>query len=362
MAIPQNAVEHQQLPEVEITDSPENETKREAKNRPSGQYITEGNAKLVAFAGLFPGCDSEALSMLSNRQETRFAPGGELPSIKGTEQRLAKIERIGGIEKFKNPATRTTHYGITKAGIGAAWSYGYNMEHAASITGLSIERLNHYRFIAHIAAQFASPAGFFSESLGVEPVAFENLLSEKDMRVSYDPVKRQLEERKKKGQSGDFGRWRESVLKSASQAVQANKLDWENLIQARPALLTLGAPQREDTKRKLVHQPDLAINLDSQRTSSRAKNILVEVELSKKSWEAYDSILATLSAELKHGMVYDRAVYFTIGTQVGTLLRKIDNAGGYGLFASGKLSVLPITHRDGTPVELNRRVIVKGTK
>lgn len=360
MGFPQSVIEANR-PTAEELPEPLPEIVEVTKpKRPTGAHITEGNARYLAFAAAFTAADSEAFSVLSNRQETIFAPGGELPSIRGTEQRLAKLTRLGALQKTRNLLTQTTHYGITKEGIGAAWSFGYDLDSAETLAGLSIKRLTHYQMIAHVAAQFASPLGFFRESLGIEPVELDQLVNERKMRIAYDPIKKRLETDKEGDHRGDFGRWRDNLLKSASSAVQNGRLRWSEIVEARLALLTIGSPQRGDTKRKAVHQPDLAVILDRDRTGSRAKNLLIEVELSKKSWEAYDSILATIAAELEHGMVYDRAVYFVSGKQVASLLRRVDEAGKYDLIRSGKLVILDLMHRDETPVIFNNRVQVGG--
>jgi len=353
---------------IEATEAPvetaEESSQPETPKRPSGAYITEGNARLVAFTGMFPAVDVEALSVLSNRQETRFAPGGELTSIQGTKQRLDKIVRVGALKRTKNIGTKVQHYGITDAGIGAAWSYGYALEKPDRIDGLSKSRLTHYQMIAHVAALLASPRGFYKKALGIDPVPLDNLISEKMMRASFDGVKRKLKEELEADASvdhrGDFGRWRDDIVQSAIQAVADGRLQWNEIVEARPALLTLGAAQRGDTKRKAVHQPDLAVILDGDRTGERAKNLLVEVEISKKSWEEYDAIFATIKHELDEGSVYDRAIYFTHGNQIPSLLKRVNARGSYGLIESGRLRILPLVHRDGTPFSFENRVKIGG--
>lgn len=131
-----------------------------------------------------------------------------------------------------------------------------------------------------------------------------------------------------------------------------------DLLTAHPVLYTIGYPRREGSKLKHVHQPDLVINLDNER-KEKARNLLVEIELSKKSWEEYDKILATLKAELARPYVYAKAVYFTVGEGVENLLRKVDATGDYGLFSSGLLIVLPICDRDGVPLRPQNRVRVQ---
>lgn len=351
-------------PATSTTQEPRIEPQIVKPKRPSGAHITEGNAKTVAFVGTFVAADVEALSMISNRQATRFGAGGELPTIKGTKQRLDKMVRVGALKRTKNIGTKVQHYGITQAGIGAAWSYGYSLPKPDRIDELSKSRLTHYQMIAHVAAQLTSPAGFFRKSLGIEPVPLDNLISEKMMRNSFDEVQRILKQEFEADATvehrGDFGRWRDDVIRSISDAVADGRLQWNEIVEARPALLTLGTAQRGDTKRKSVHQPDLAVILDGDRTGSRAKNIIGEIEISKKSWEEYDAIFATVAAELEEGSIYDGAVWWTHGNQIPSLLRRVNARGKYGLFESGRAKILPLLHRDGTPFSFENRVKIGG--
>lgn len=320
--------------------------------------VTARNARLLAFIGMFPGADSQALSVLNMSQPSRISAGGELMTVRGTEQYLRKLYNLDALKKFRDAVSGVTSYGLSKLGIAYAKEFDYDLTHAASLDGISLERLKHYRMIAHVAAQFASPEGFFEESLGVEPVELEQLISEHEMRAAFTPVQRQLSENKKKGKSNDYGKLRIELLRSALEDAQAGRIALSDLLEAQPVLYTLGFPRRENSKLKYVHQPDLVINLDQDR-KQRAQNILVEIELNKKSWEAYDAILATLKSELDKPYVYERAVYFTIGSGVETLLRKVDATGDYGLFSSGKLTVLPICNRDGEPLQPKNRVRVQ---
>jgi len=310
--------------------------------------------------GKFPGIDSEALSVAIDRQDKPYAQHGIMPTVKGTDKKLRKLEALGVVGKYENPSTKRRIYSLTKDGIAAAWSFGYNMEHCGSLHKTSKNRANHYQMIAHVAAQFASPLGFFRESLGIEPVGIEGVISEHEMRGAYEPIKESLKKRSAKGESGDFGKWRIAAMQHAIKMIKAGRLDWVDVTESLPGLLTIGQPAIEEAQTKPVHQPDLAIIADHNRTGREAKNLLVEIELNKKSWEDYERILRTYKAELDHGFIYERAVYFTIGTQVETLLRKVDKAIGANLFESGRLVVLPLTHRDGTPVRFEKRITIGG--
>ncbi|MGL3198358.1 MULTISPECIES: hypothetical protein [Curtobacterium] len=328
--------------------------------RPSGTRITEGNAQMVRFLSKFPGATSEALSIIAARKDQAAAGQLILPTVKGTEKRLRKMESLGAIERLRDATSQTVQYSATQLGIDALWSFGYNAEHAATLHKKAKTRAAHYRYIAHVAAQFASPQGFFRDSLGIEPVALEQLISENEMRGAYEPINLALKQAGKQGQNADYGRWRKTELEAALSEAGNKRLDWSDIVEAHPALLTMGQPKRTGAITKPVHQGDLAVILDGGRTGTKARNLLVEVELSKKSWDEYSSILATLKMELEHGFIYCRAVYFTVGTQVETLLRKIDKKLGYGLFESGKLSVLPILNRTGDPVRFDNRITLGG--
>lgn len=322
--------------------------------------VTDGNAQWLAFAAKFPGADAEPFSVLRYRQESPLAPGGELITLRGTENPLRKLVRLGCLDKFRNPATRRVHYGATELGVECAREYGWELVKPRGINNLSIERLTHYAAIAHVAAQFISPVGFFEDSLGIAPVRLEDVISENELRASYDPIKLQLQNAKNEGRSSDFGRYRAEVMREAVAAVKDKRIEWSDLLTAHPELFTIGEPKREGSKAKHVHQPDFAVKIGESGRGATAQNLLVEVEISKKSWEAYDSILATYAAELAKPLVYGRVVYFIQSRAIANLLQKVDAAGGYGLIESGKLVILPILHRDGTPLEKKNRVVVGG--
>ncbi|ROS77944.1 protein involved in plasmid replication-relaxation [Curtobacterium sp. PhB130] len=325
--------------------------------------ITELDARLLAFIGHFPGSDTEALSLLNIAQASNLGnPSGSITSVTTTERRLAKLKKLGAVERYRQSTTGAQCYSLTGLGFSAARDYGYNMDHGRSLSGIAESRLTHYRMIALVAAQLASPAGFFRDSLGIEPVELEQLISENAMRAAYEPIKADLAAAKKDGKSADFGKWRAEKLAAAVGEVKEERIAWSDLVEVFPVLWTLGHPQRDGTKAKPVHQPDLAVNLDADRADHFATNLFVEIELSRKDWDEYDRILATFAAELARPYIYRRGVYFVIGTQVETLLKKIDEAGGYNLISSGKLIVRPLTHRDGSLVAQKKRITLGGTR
>lgn len=320
-----------------------------------GPRITEGNAQRLHFIGKFPGADVEACSVILNRQD---APG-TLPTIKGTDKLLTKLRSLGVVGRATNPDTKRSVYSLTKSGRISAESFGHTVPGSATLHNTSPRRASHYQMIAHVAAQFASPAGFFRESLGIEPVGIDGVISEHEMRIAYEKVAKMLADRKEKGESGDFGAWRSGAMAASIEAVSKGRIEWPDITSAIPALLTLGEKEEEKMLTKTVHQPDLAVILDGTRDDPRAKNLLVEVELNPKSWDAYEQILRTYDKELDRGFVYSRVVYFTIGNRVETILRKVDRKANTGLFETGRLVVLPLTHRDNTPVRFEKRITIQ---
>ena len=341
------------LPELQET-APETKQKRSSELY-IGPRITEGNAQRLHFIGKFPGADVEACSIIRDRQD---APG-TLPTIKGTDKVLRKLHTLGVIGRAANPDTKRSVYSLTGSGRMSAESFGHTVPGSATLNKTSPRRASHYQMIAHVAAQFASPAGFFRDKLGIEPVGIEGVISEHEMRIAYEMVAKKLKERKERGESGDFGKWRTGAMAAAIDAVSRGRVDWPDITAALPGLLTLGEPLVDEMVTKAVHQPDLAVILDGARNDPKAKNLLVEIELNPKSWDAYEQILRTYRAELDRGFVYSRVVYFTIGNRVETLLRKVDRRATTGLFETGQLVVLPLTHRDNTPVRFEKRITIQ---
>lgn len=342
-------------PQEPIEDTPRKDKTNSRTGTPRAR-ITPENGLYIAFAGKFPCANAEAFSMLAHRQDSRLAPGGVLPTVKGTESKLRKLINLQAIERYRLPTTGETLYGASQSGMGFAEMYDYNMYGARRLEGISHSRTNHFKMIAHVAAQLLSPEGYFKESLGLEPVTLDQLVTEKAMIQNRQPIRKLLDEQAKQGANPDFGKWRATTLKQSIEQVQAGRLDWEDLIEANPALLSIGYPQVTGSKLKDLHQPDLVLLGD--RNGPKSENTLIEIELSKKLFPEYDAILATLAKEFTHPFIYSRAVYFTVGNEVETLLRKVDRAGGYNLFDTGKLVVLPLKHRDGKAITKNQRILI----
>ena len=124
-----------------------------------------------------------------------------------------------------------------------------------------------------------------------------------------------------------------------------------------PSLLTVGHPKTHDERLKDCHQPDIAV-VPAGRTTPRSENILVEVELSRKSWQEYTEILATFAEEFNNPFVYNRGIYFTTIPQLNKILRAVDQQNGFGLFDKGQLLVLPLVDRDGKKIDPKAKIYI----
>lgn len=325
--------------------------------------ITQRDAEILGFLGKYPAADAEALSYLSIKEKTPFGNGeGTLTEPSGVEKRLQKLVKLGAATRFRNPINGVNHYGTTALGNEAATIYGYPSTNWRTTEGLSISRLEHYRNIALIAAQFYSPINYFSKSLGIEAVPFESLISENELRKPYDNIRQFLKKKHEQGEgNGDFGTYRTDLMKRILEDANDGKIGYDELTTVYPQLLTLGTASNKASKMKPIHQPDFALRLDDYRRTDRArkgKNWLIEVELSQKSPEDYERILRTFRHEFNSGAAYERAVYFVGTKAIANLIKRVDTAAETNLIQSGQLVILPIEGRDKTQRNTTRRVNV----
>lgn len=344
----------------ELTGNSATPNRKKSNTGSRGARVTPLNGYLLAFIGMFPGATEEAISLLRYAEVTQISRGVRLRSISTAYRELNKLHKLGLIERYTSYATETRHYGLTHEGFNAARSHGYNMTYGVPISGISIERLNHYSMIALAAAQFVSPVGWFREALGIEPVLLQNLITEKAQRGAYANAMREVKQASKERKITDFGTWRNSTTNEIVAQVKAGRIELNEILREYPAMWTLGHPRGENERLKATLQPDLSVYRDETRDTAQAKNLLIEVELTKKTAREYDATLRTLAEEFRHSLTYERAIYFTVGTQISTLIQKVNKEGEYGLIESGRLVILPLQHRSGDPVTPNRRIPVGG--
>lgn len=330
--------------------------------RPSRARITERDATYLAFLSKFPAADAEAMSYLNTKAANPFGiEEGGLTEPSGIEKRLQKLIKLGAASKFRNPVSGINHYGATAFGNEAATFYGHTNHHWRSIDGLSISRLEHYRNIALIAAQFTSPINYFADIFNLNAVPFEYIISENETRGAYENINNLLKKQHTEDATTDFGAYRNTLIRKINDDVREGRLEPEDIVISYPQLLTIANEKEAHATRKPIHQPDLSIILDPgrrTRTNPKAQNILVEVELSLKTQDEYERILTTIDHELKQGSAYGRAIYFTNNTTIKQTIKRADTNAGTNLIQRNRMMILPIKGRDDNPRQTTTRVKV----
>lgn len=334
--------------------------------RPTRARITERDSLYLGFLAKFPAADAEGLSYLAVKAQNPFGiEAGELTEPSGIDKRMAKLVKMGAATKFRNPISGVNHYGVTAMGNEAAKFYNYDCLNWKGIEGLSISRLEHYRNIALIAAQFLSPSNHFAKVFGLHAVKFEQVICENEMRLAYENINYLLKKQRELGEgSSDFGTYRKELRTKIDDEIERGIIDYDTVVTSYPQLLTLGNEKNLNANLKPILQPDLAIVLDHGRrtaTSPKAKNLLIEVELSLKVQADYEKILLTIEREIKEGAAYGRAIYFVGNTTIASAVKRADKSSGADLIAKKLLMILPIEGRKGTKYNnVNRVVVPKG--
>lgn len=319
---------------------------------------TEVDDHYLLFLLSFTGATAEALSMIRERQETNMdTNAGGMPTIKATENRMRKLRKLGLVFSVTNRATGVTSYSLTPFGISHLADKGYEVEHGDTLEGKAPERVNHYKNIAQVAAMFIG--GFFLDTLGIPPVRLDDLISERQMRGASAPFKAELKKLRDEKKPGDWAPRRLLELQRALK-VASDQKSWPQMVRSNPMLLTLPLSDSAGKKFRGVYETDMAVILDDTRTGAAAKNWLVEVELSRKSEAAYHAIFKSLAKEFERPLTYSGAVFMVIGDLVANRLKKVNADGNYGLIESGKIKILPITHRDNTPLATAKRITIGG--
>lgn len=333
--------------------------------------ITPIDARLLAFLSQFPGATAEDLTLINERGENNFYGSEDLPRPETIQKRMNKLIELGTVEKYRNPATGTTHYGTTEKGWESARVYGYQLPTHKELEGMSIERLNHYQKVSMVAGEFISPISYFKPTLGMNTVALEQLISETELRHHLTNTNQELREEAKalNLKPRKFGEWREEHLKETALRVRAGEITASEITEVSPAVFNIGYKNRTGQSLKNLHIPDLTINLDMNpqtyqhdgregRNEVRSRNVAVEIELSPKNYAEYLSLLQTYKTELQQGIIYDKIIYFTIGRQVENLMKRIDRQHEIGLFQTGKFIIQPLTDPKGELIKPTNRIII----
>ncbi|WP_295825154.1 hypothetical protein [uncultured Microbacterium sp.] len=311
---------------------------------------TAKDVRLLAHVGKFILMHAESARQLLVTEPNPIdgSGGGTLPSVVTVTKRLEKLKSLGYMRSRDIPGTNRI-YGITSAGVSMAQRHGYllNEGEAArktldSYSGL--DSLNHDLAVSHVAAQFASPIGYFKESLNLRTIRSESLVSEYELRRHQKIT----ENESLKGTDRKWGEWRAQKLAEVEHMIAEGRMEWRDVLDFYPELWVFGQPARLDQGFVCsLKFPDLVVSRESKRTSRASGSLAVEVELTKKSNSEYERILRTYALELQQPMLIQRVLYVTNNVQVRNLVTKIDRAHGFGLVNSGRLEFIDLTASDG---------------
>jgi len=315
------------------------------------------DALVCAFGAKFAVFELETASMLREAKRTNVSRGGGLLSLRGTALQLDKLKNEGLLESEVLESGREV-WGTTPRGVSFARRHGFlsdENEVTEGMAGIQHLWLDHYLYTAHVAAQLISPAGYFRDSLGLEPASINDLQAESQVRRVHDPIKRQLEEAAKDGGNGDYGKWRKELIQQIIELGKAGKLKPTEILESYPELLTVGEPRRHPKVEAQVistHHPDLVLVRPNER-NGRGTSIGFEIELTAKTTRRYRSYLRTYKGDFTNGsFAYDRWVYISQLPAVGRRLRAADSQAGTDLFDGRRLYSLPLLNRDGAPIEV----------
>lgn len=332
------------------------------------ERATEKDARILAHLGKFRIAEAESLSLLQAADARPGGrPSGQLMSVRTTVLRLQKLERLRLVESVQLGDERVI-WGSTPSGIYIARRHGLLLgEDEASekgMHGIKKNWVDHYLGISHVAAQFQSPAGFFRNTLKLEPVRLDQLLSESQITRAYDRVNNMLTLEAKAADTPKkmFGAWRAETVREALGEVAAGRIGWNEVLDFYPALWTLGGALGELEKRDFMehHIPDLVVNLEEKRTSEKRVSFFVEVELSRKSPASMKKVERTYDAEFQQysggyakPIVYRGVVYQYVDSKVRGVVERANKAAELNLIENKKLLLLPILGRDGKMLGLS---------
>jgi len=313
------------------------------------------DALVCALGAKFRVFELEAASVLRQAKQTNVSKGGGLLSLRGASIQLNKLKDEGLLESEVLESGREI-WGTTERGESFARRHGFlqdENEVAGGMNGVKHYHLDHFLYIAHVAAQLISPAGFFRESLGIEPVSINDLQAESQIRRVHEPIKNQLEHAAAEGENGDYGKWRKALVQQIIELGKAGKIKPADLLESYPELLTIGEPKRHPKDEAQVigtHHPDLVL-VRPNASNGRGMSIGFEIEITAKAARKYKEAIRTFKGDFTGGsLAYSDWVYVSQLPLVGRRLRAADREIGADLFDAKKLHSLPLLDRDGKPV------------
>lgn len=318
----------------------------------SGGRLTKTDLELLIFLSSFPCSTLETLRLVTPKNATNLyenAPKqGELVGRSGLRKRMTKLYQLQVIQRAKHPISGKNLYGATPYGAQFAREAASGAIMLSQLDGQSKHFLSHNMQVANVAAQLASPAGMFRESLGIDPVPVSQLYPEPYIRKCFGTIKKR---------GGDWGEGRVKVIDEALELIQEGMLiqSPSDLWRQFPNLLTVSWPKTmRDENAKAYKYPDLAClapTIDGEQVG-----MAIEVELSEKAFSDYLGIVSLYALEMRKSPMYSKLLYFTDKPAVEKLLRRADKSLGTRLFEQDKIAVMRLKNPSGKLVQSTRRL------
>ena len=319
---------------------------------------TEKDALNLAFIAVSGVTTDEAMSLLQVAKQTGFQKtGGSLVTPGTVARRMWQLSRMGYVHAWQ--VNNKFVWTITEEGIVAAQAHGYLQDDLATpkdISGLKARSVQHKLSISMAMAHFLSPANLLKDALGLEAVGLDSIIGEAHILRAQEEIEQDVFKRSNAHENVTYGSERARIIREARVRIREGRLSWGSLMEAHPELWTIGQPPTDGAKVLGKHDPDFAVSLETGR-GEESRSILVEVELSKKKRPQYEELLRTFQREVIDPVIYERVVYFTNIPSLEATLRDIDESNGFGLFASGRLVVLPLTGRNGSTIRYKQKTI-----
>lgn len=304
--------------------------------------ITEVDREALAFISRFPGADTQSVAQVLLTQASNLpneTPSGKHPTVSAVTKRLTKLERLGCVQSWRNPASGITHWGILENGIDALTLFGQAPTLYKGISGKRGSALMHSRDTAHVAALLLH--GEYADervNAAVGSITIEQFIPDALMQSSVTTL------RKHEPNFSLFLHTKQ-VLAEASSAHLQDPMFWIT----QPELLVFSAPADGNTEH-LSHRPDLAV-LGNHR-------VAIEVEINVKPISAYEDIMRLYVSNLTR---FDSAskrpvrpieclIYLCANQNIKNAVTKAANSVHPDLIKEGLVIVADLVDADGEPL------------
>lgn len=336
----------------------------------SGKNVTDADARqILEPLALLRAMTAEQLSILGRPKEVNWREGAaNFHNPRSIQNRLNLLRRAGIVESSDNDLGRTL-WGLTPKGIEAALYFGRiaspDQVNYQGVHGMKLTTLQHTEAVNWVAAQALSRGEYAwkgSQRLPSKVLSLSQLRTEHQITKDWTAVNKALEAQRRENPNGPqrkFVDWRSTALRDARADATMGRVAWKHMMRYHPGLWTIARrPAFLNEKVNEHHLPDLVIDLEDHRKSEKRVSIGIEVELTPKRLDAYQTQFAMWRHELSYvspvdgAMIYSKLLYFTNNKKVVEFVKLAAD----DLIENKFLEIHPLTGRDGvTPLNLSNR-------